>query len=68
MAVFPLQVIVCLYVVGMLCGSSELVCINTYMYSGTLVYPFKILGLTPNRTYTKEIIPNETGKVINSFL
>jgi hypothetical protein len=40
-------------------------------YSGTSVYvfnPFQILGLIPNRTYTKRIFPiRNKGKMINPF-
>jgi hypothetical protein len=42
-----------------------------YEYSGTSVYvlnPFQILGLIPNRTYTKRIFPiRNKGKMINPF-
>jgi hypothetical protein len=40
-------------------------------YSGTSVYvlnPIQILGLIPNRTYTKRIFPiRNKGKMINPF-
>jgi hypothetical protein len=40
-------------------------------YSGTSVYvlnPLQILGLIPNRTYTKGIFPiRNKGKMINPF-
>jgi hypothetical protein len=43
----------------------------TDLYSGTSVYvlnPFQILGLIPNRTYTKRIFPiRNKGKMINPF-
>jgi hypothetical protein len=46
-------------------------CYHGLKYSGTSVYvfnPFQILGLIPNRTYTKRIFPiRNKGKMINPF-
>jgi hypothetical protein len=56
--------------VGFVAGKAALGKVSSE-YSGTSVYivkAFQILGLIPNRTYTKRIVPiRNKGKMINPF-